>query len=229
MHWNSNKADKKMIGQVFGFLTVLYKTDERDNRNVVWKCRCECGSEVGVRYSSLKAGDKKSCGCKTKAETSGTHGMYGTPTHNTWRSMRDRCKPDHKSYDNYKHINIDPKWLDNFESFLDDMGERPEGKTLDRKDNSLGYNKDNCRWANLSTQQQNKRVSERNINGYPGIFESHGKFAARIRCAGQRIYLGCFPTAELAHIAYDAKGRELFGDEWKSYFTEVDKNDEYCG
>lgn len=209
-----------MIGQVFGFLTVLRKTEERVRRNVLWACLCECGTEVGVIATMLKAGDKKSCGCKTKAETSGTHGMYGTPTHNSWRCMRDRCKPSHKSYEYYKDIEIDPKWLDSFVSFYEDMGERPEGMTLDRKDNSLGYNKDNCRWSDGSTQQQNKRVSEKNVNGYPGICFGNDRYTARIRHKGVKLYIGCYMTALEAALAYDKKGQELFGNEWKSYFTE---------
>ncbi|AMR57440.1 putative HNH endonuclease [Pseudomonas phage vB_PsyM_KIL3b] len=80
------------------------------------------------------------------------------------------------------------------------------------------------RWATASTQQQNKPASERNFNGYPVICLTSNRYVARIRHNGKRLYLGCFKTAEEAHAVYDAKGRELFGEEWVSY--EEDKNDE---
>lgn len=171
----------------------------------------------------LKKFEKKSCGCKTKAETSGTHGKAGTPTHNTWRTMVERCTREcHKSYDIYKHIEIDAKWM-TFEGFYEDMGDRPEGMTLDRVNGSEGYTKSNCRWATASLQQQNKEPSERNLNGYPGICFGNNRYTARIRHNGKRLYLGCFETAEEAHSAYDSKGRELFGPEWKSYFDRGQK------
>lgn len=214
-----------MIGDRFGFLTVIRKTNERLRRNVVWICQCDCGKEISVIKYSLTAGEKKSCGCKTKAETSGTHGMSGTPTHNTWRTMIERCtKPYHKSYDRYKDVPVDPKWFE-FEGFYSDMGVRPKGMTLDRINGKLGYTKSNCRWATLSTQQQNKPPSERNKHGFPGVFESNGKYCSRIRYGGKRHYLGTFDSPEDAHLVYDKRGREIFEDEWVSYFKE-DRNDD---
>lgn len=205
-----------MIGMKVGFLEVVAETDKRIRRNKVWVCKCVCGNEIDVSAAVLKAGDKKSCGCKTKAETVGSHGMHGTPTHNSWRTMRERCtKEYHKSYEKYKDIPVDPEWLDSFEAFYKDMGERPEGMTLDRIDNSLGYCKENCRWADASTQQQNKSPNYINKNkGLAGVFESNGKFCARIRYDGKREYLGTFDTPELANEAYNRRGYEIFGDAW---------------
>lgn len=190
----------------------------------MWECLCSCGNKVLVCTAMLRQKEKKSCGCKTKAETSGTHGMCGTPTHNTWRTMIERCtKEYHHCYERYKDKQIDPKWM-TFEGFYEDMGERPEGTTLDRyPDRDGGYSKENCRWATFSEQEQNKNPSKRNKNSYPGIFESGGKFCARIRYNGQREYLGTFPTALDAAMVYDKRGREIFKDAWVSVFTE----DEY--
>ena len=204
-----------MIGFKSGFLIVVEETNERLRRNKLWKCICVCGTEVLVTTHSLKNYEKKSCGCKTKAETSGTHGMTGTPTHNTWRTMVERCtKSYHKSYDRYNSVEIDTKWM-NFEGFYEDMGERPEGMTLDRIDNNKGYNKENCRWATDSQQQQNKEPNYINKNkGLAGVFESKGKFCARIRYNGQREYLGTFSTPEEANEAYNKRGQEVFGDSW---------------
>lgn len=138
------------VGHTSGFLTVLGATEQRLRRNIVWECLCECGSICYVPSNLLRNKEKKSCGCKTKAETSGTHGWYGTPTHNTWRTMKDRClSPKHKSYKYYggKGITICDRWLQCFENFLEDMGERLKGNTLARVDNTKGFYKENCYWS----------------------------------------------------------------------------------
>lgn len=56
-------------------------------------------------------------------------------------------------------IDIENRWVESFENFLADMGERPKGKTLDRIDNTKGYFKDNCRWATQSEQNRNKSTN----------------------------------------------------------------------
>jgi hypothetical protein len=81
------------------------------------------------------------------------------PTYVTWRCLIGRCT--NEKFDNYKQyggsgITLDPKWLD-FENFVNDMGSRPENKTLDRIDNSKGYFKENCRWSTKKEQQSNRK------------------------------------------------------------------------
>ena len=207
-----------LTGMEVGFLTVLYQTENKSgsSRSLLWASQCECGNIVEVSSAMLRAGDKKSCGCKTKAETSGSHGMYRTPTWISWNSMIERCtKEHHKSYDRYSKVEIDPKWLESFENFFIDMGERPNDMTLDRIDNNLGYSKENCRWATRTTQQQNKRPNYINKNkGLAGVGTCGKKFAARIKHNGVREYLGSFDTPEEANEAYNKRGYEIFGDLW---------------
>jgi len=78
--------------------------------------------------------------------------------------MKNRClNPKHEAYSRYAGagIQIDPSWLgaNGFRQFLKNMGERPSGKTLDRKDSKGNYNKDNCRWATWREQEGNRSTS----------------------------------------------------------------------
>jgi hypothetical protein len=91
-----------------------------------------------------------------------THGMTNSPTYGSWVAMKQRClSKKHPAYETYKHIKICDEWLHSFENFLTDMGERPEGKTLDRIDGNGGYNKENCRWATSKEQCNNTKSNKR--------------------------------------------------------------------
>ena len=81
------------------------------------------------------------------------------PTYASWQSMKSRCgNPCAGNYERYgaKGVTYDESW-ETFDNFLEDMGERPDGKTLDRIDSKKGYSKDNCRWATPSEQQSNRK------------------------------------------------------------------------
>lgn len=87
------------------------------------------------------------------------HGYYGTRTYNSWHMMIQRCSnPKMKRFKDYggRGISVCKKWL-RFTNFLKDMGERPEGKTIDREDNDGNYEPSNCMWSNVKTQNSNKR------------------------------------------------------------------------
>lgn len=84
-----------------------------------------------------------------------------SPTYRVWCAIKDRClNPNSKtSYPKYggRGITICDRWRDSFEAFLEDMGERPEGTSIDRIDNNKGYEPGNCRWADKWTQSRNRR------------------------------------------------------------------------
>ncbi len=157
----------------FGRLLVLEYVDNDSSRSSRWKCLCDCGNEFVVRGSHLHLGQVQSCGCfkieRTKEVNSvlaRTHGHCSggelSPTYQSWRSMIDRCRIiTHQAFHRYggRGIKVCERWQ-RFENFLEDMGERPKGKTIDRYPNNDGnYEPSNCRWATIQEQLWSRRES----------------------------------------------------------------------
>jgi hypothetical protein len=93
-----------------------------------------------------------------------THNLSSHPLYQTWSTMKQRCQnPKQAKYYLYggRGISVCPLWIDSFETFLKDVGERPEGCTLDRKDSNGNYCKDNCKWSTHSEQNRNRRTYAR--------------------------------------------------------------------
>lgn len=152
-----------LTGQVFSRLTVIHRADNSAAEGARWLCRCACGTEKVVKARELKQGNTKSCGCYrvecTKARSL-THGKCRTPSYNVWVGIKYRCyNPNDPRYLDWggRGITICDRWLDSFENFLEDMGEKPKGLSLDRLDNDKEYSKENCRWATPREQNQNRR------------------------------------------------------------------------
>lgn len=155
-----------LIGQRFGRLTVKEFSHVDKLRNTHWKCVCDCGNGVTVYGYSLMRGDTKSCGCyrvEQSTERQTTHGQSakGKPTkaYVAWISMHSRCNnPENTNYEDYggRGIRVTDSWFD-FENFYEDMKEPLPHQTLDRIDVNGDYCPDNCRWADIETQNNNKR------------------------------------------------------------------------
>ena len=153
-----------LVGKRFGRWTVVAFYPKRywRGRDTVWLCHCDCGTERGVRGFVLRNGESKSCGCLqrelvTKRLT--THGMSKTRAYSIWENMKQRCQnPNSTGYHYWggAGIGVCDRWQ-KFENFYADMGEPPDGLTLDRKDNDKGYSLENCKWSTRLEQVHNRR------------------------------------------------------------------------
>lgn len=129
-------------------------------------------------------------------------------TYNSWSNMVRRCtQPYHHKYYLYgaKGITVCDEWLD-FSNFLRDMGERPEGKTLDRINGEIGYSKENCRWATPKEQQRNIKTNL--MLTYNGITKTIADWADEYKIGREtlkyRIRSGWDLTLALTHKATKA-------------------------
>lgn len=149
-----------LTGQTFDRLTVIRL--DHTNRRAFWLCQCSCGKTTVVATAFLRNGHTSSCGCKTRFQKKHghTHNHRGTPTYKSWRAMIQRCyRPKSGSYRYYGGLGVEvcDRWRHSFENFLADLGERPEGMTLDRERAEGNYEPGNCRWATAKQQRSNQR------------------------------------------------------------------------
>lgn len=153
------------IGQRVGKLMVIERVANKQEGNSVracWLCVCDCGNKIvatgqNLSKALLGKGGTRSCGCLMGKTIK--HGLFDARIYGVWANMIQRCtNPKNSGFKSYggRGITVCDEWRD-FRNFYADMGHAPSSRTLDRRNNSLGYSKENCRWATKKEQGNNRR------------------------------------------------------------------------
>lgn len=218
------RTSKYDPGCTYGELTIIKEGPKSKvkggYKRQVW-CKCSCGNPdlTLVATNNLVSGNTTSCGCYGKGRRI-KHGMSSSRTYTIWEGMLRRCRPENSEMFPHhagKGITVCAEWDTrfggSFENFFKDMGEAPEGLSLDRKDYRGNYCRDNCRWADNSLQGYNKGLAPNNRSGKSGVsfYVKMGKWSAEIYVNNEHIRLGYFTDKEDAIAARKAAEIKYFG------------------
>jgi hypothetical protein len=183
----------EMTNRRFGRWVVLREIGRNERKDVLWFCRCDCGSEKVVLGGSLRKGASKSCGCITKERLT-KHGDRNphatTKAYRAWHSMIQRCRnPNGRDWKDYggRGITVCPAWQASYVNFKKDMGEPQLGRSLDRIDTNGDYEPSNCRWSTAEQQQNNRRCNR--VVAYNGEKVSIGKLARIVGVNRSKLYM----------------------------------------
>ena len=175
------RRTEKIDGQKFGSWTVLsteFKQYNENKRRAYCICKCTCGIIKEIRADSLKNG----CSTKCKHCSVMKHNKIHTSEYTTWDAMKTRCyNKKHKTYKNYgsRGITVCERWLNSFENFYEDMGDKPDKTySLDRIDVNGNYEPSNCKWSTPKEQINNRRNTK--IVKYNGEVKSLSQFCEEL-------------------------------------------------
>lgn len=150
-----------ITGKKYNRLTAVSYIETRAWREKYWLFNCDCGEKKIMRKKDVTQGKSLSCGCLHK-EIVTTHGMHKSRIYKIWHAMKDRCNNvNNKFFKDYggRGIKVCDRWND-FSCFFNDMSSTyQDDLTLDRINVDGNYEKNNCRWANATQQQRNRRDS----------------------------------------------------------------------
>lgn len=152
-----------LSGQRFGRLLVVSEAGKNKFGQILWQCRCDCGTEKIVLGGSLRNGQTKSCGCFQRdvaSERQTIHGLSRTAEYQAWKGAEKRCiNSSTKSFHRYGGRGIEFR-LPDFQEFFEHIGPRPSDKhSLDRIDNNGHYEIGNIRWGTTEIQVRNRSTN----------------------------------------------------------------------
>lgn len=176
---------RDLVGKRFGKWIVL----EFVSTGPLWRCRCDCGVEKVVRGKNLLSGRSQSCGCLVVESTRARLTVHGHakstgkhPVYIVWCRMKGRCSnPKVAAFPWYggRGIKVCDRWVNSFQAFLSDMGDRPSpAHSIDRIDSDGDYEPTNCQWSTRDVQLQNRRTDHKDK---PTDVVSRACFKARMR------------------------------------------------
>lgn len=204
-----------LVGKKFTRWTVLSMSDSvASNGSPYCNCICSCGNLGVVERSNLVSGSSESCGC-LRDENLKTHGKSDSATYKIWTGMTRRGRS--KDLLNYEDVTVCERWTEQgsgFENFLEDMGIKPEGFSINRIRGAKEYSKENCEWASNSMQGYDQKLRHDSKTGRVGVVLSRLKtkeYRAEIGFDGRKIALGDYDTFEEAVEARRAAELKYFG------------------
>lgn len=161
------KPVNDLAGRRFGRLEVLSRGENTKAQKARWNCRCDCGKSTLAIGASLLNGHTQSCGCLKDEKTSARFKKHGeankTRAYRIWKGMISRCRnPKATSFKWYGALGVDvcERW-NSYANFIADMGEPPEGTSLERDRPADHYGPDNCRWATALEQSRNTKANRK--------------------------------------------------------------------
>lgn len=184
-------ALKHRPGSRFGRLVI----ESRDRLKIT--CRCDCGKQTVVHLANLCTGHTISCGCVRAEATAARSFKHGgsrrgarTPEYQVWTGLHKCCSnPKSKDWPNYggRGIVVCDRWSGEtgFANFLEDMGPRPAGHSIERQENDGPYSKGNCIWAPRLEQNRNTRRSR--FLTHAGRTQTLSQWAAELRISHSSI------------------------------------------
>lgn len=206
---------RDLTNERFGMLLVESQSEEKHKSgSIVWNCVCDCGNRLSLPSPRLLHSGKTDCGCQPRKLKS--HGMYNTPTYRSWVKLC--CRTRYEEYAEWHgDVEVCERWDTrkggSFENFLEDMGERPEGKTINRINGAKIYSKETCEWADISLQAFDQRKKKNNTSGKTGVNwnKEKSKWETRIHQNGKTIRLGYYDDFELACFVREEAELKYYG------------------
>lgn len=208
-------------GEVYNRLEVVANFTDEKVKEFSVLVKCSCGSEPFVtRYSSIKSGYIKSCGCLKEemiGKTNLKHGLSGSKIFDVWYAMKDRClNPNNKNFPLYggRGVKVCDSWLDSSVFFADMLPTYEEGLYLDRIDPDGDYEPHNCRWVSPNVSNHNKRKRTGCSSSFIGVsyYPSRDNWLTEITVEGESVFIGYFSQEEQAACAYDNASEVYYGD-----------------
>lgn len=192
-------------GNIVNNLKILQQTVNNKHGKRQFLCECLlCGNDKIILATHINTQRATSCGCdhyQKISEAKKTHGKAFSSEYNSWQHMKRRCtNENYHAYHRYgaRGIKVCDRWLNSFENFYADMGDKPTPEhQLDRIDNDGNYEPNNCRWV-TPKENSNNRGKQKNKVGYTGVSYRKNRYEVSFTVNRKHKYVGVFKTLEEA-------------------------------